>query len=86
MRREMSFHDSTIFISGAGLRDCCVYMMSGRCVTFISGRHKISCRFFMTAQKVLSGAGRRKLMPACEHIFLISGGGGMKTKLPSFSF
>ena len=36
----MSFMPARVFISGAGLSYCCVYMMSGRYETFISGRHE----------------------------------------------
>ena len=36
----MKLMPARVFISGAGLSYCFVYMMSGRYETFISGRHE----------------------------------------------
>ena len=44
MRPDMKLMPARVFISGAGLSYCCVYMMLGRYETFISGRHGKSCR------------------------------------------
>ena len=49
MRPDMKLMPARIFISGAGLSYCCVYMILGRYDFFISGDMKISCRFFMPA-------------------------------------
>ena len=40
MRPEMKLMSARVFISGAGLSYFCVYMMSGRYESFISGRHE----------------------------------------------
>ena len=49
MRSDMKLMPARVFISGAGLSYCCVYMMSGRYETFVSERHEnfmslFSCR------------------------------------------
>ena len=38
MRPDMKLVPARVFISGAGLSYCCVYMMSGRYETFTSER------------------------------------------------
>ena len=40
MRPNMKLMPARVFISGAGLSHCCVYMMSELYDTFISGRHE----------------------------------------------
>ena len=36
----MKLMSARVFVTGAGLSYCCVYMMSRRYLTFISGRHE----------------------------------------------
>ena len=60
MRPDMSFMPARIFISGAGLGYCCVYMMSGRYETFILGPHENFMSPFHAGMK--SHAGMENLM------------------------
>ena len=52
MRPDMKLMPARVFISGAGLSCCCVYMMSGRFETFISGRHEIFMSPFHAGMKM----------------------------------
>ena len=56
-----------VFISGAGLSYCCVYMMSGRYETFISGRHEN----FMSPFH--AGMHENGMKISCKQNFLMSG-------------
>ena len=40
MRPDIKLMPARVFISGAGLSYCCVYMMLRQYETFISGRHE----------------------------------------------
>ena len=48
----MSFIPAPVFISGAGLSYSCVYMLSGRYETFISGPHEIFMSPFHAGMKM----------------------------------
>ena len=60
MRPDMKLMPARVFISGAGLSYCCVYMMSGRYETFISGRQENFMSPFHAGMK--SHAGMENLM------------------------
>ena len=51
----MSFIPARVFISGADLSYCCVYMISGRYGTFVSGRHENVMSPFHTGMKSHAG-------------------------------
>ena len=76
----MSFMPARVFISGAGLSYCCVYMMSGRHETFISGRHENFMSPFHAGMKSHAGMemGRKSRVNT-----IFSCRGDMKTKSPS---
>ena len=61
MRPDMKLMPARLFISGAGLRHCCVYMMLGRTEIFISGPHENFMSRFHAGMKI-----------SCKHIFLRS--------------
>ena len=70
----MSFMPAPVFISGAGLSYCYVYMMSGRYETFISGRHENFMSPFHAGMKMGSKSHENRIF---------SFPGDMKTKSPS---
>ena len=62
MRPDMKLMPARVFISGAGLSYCCVYMMSGRYEIFIAGRHETFISLVHAGMK--SHVGGNELMPA----------------------
>ena len=66
MRPDMKLVPARVFISGAGLSYCCVYMMSGRYETFISVWHEN----FMSPSH--AGMKSHAWKTSCKHNFVIS--------------
>ena len=75
MRPDMKLMLARVFISGASLSYCCVYMMSGRYEIFISRRHENFMSLFHAGMKSHVGGNETHagMKISCKHIFLRSG-------------